>query len=151
MYKPQIYPRQTRKSLKIGCAQMRWLPKVLTLVLAVAAASCAKNTVDAESIRVAVASNFAEPAKAIAAAFEKESGLRVKLAFGSTGKHYAQIIYGGTFDAFFGADVRRPKLLEEKGHALAGSRFTYAIGKVALWSPDENLVDDAAKVLSRGE
>ena len=102
------------------------------------------------NIRVAVASNFEKPAKAIAKAFEKESGHTVTLAFGSTGKHYAQIINGAPFEVFLAADIRRPKLLEKEGIAIDGSRFTYAIGKIALWSPNENLVDAKANVLTEG-
>ena len=136
---------------------MMRLPLFITFLIVVGA-GCSdnrhKNTADssasAQNVRVAVASNFAEPAKAIAEAFDKESGHAVTLAFGSTGKHYAQIINGAPFAIFLAADIRRPKLLEEEGIATAGSRFTYAIGKIALWSPDENLVDAEAKVLTEG-
>jgi len=71
--------------------------------------------------------------------------------FGSTGKHYAQIKNGAPFDAFFAADVRRPEHLEKEGVALPGSRFTYAVGKVVLWSPRTGYVDPQASVLERGE
>jgi molybdate transport system substrate-binding protein len=129
------------------------------IVLIVVVAGCTDNShrdtavgsVGGDNIRVAVASNFAEPAKAIAEAFEKESGHAVTLAFGSTGKHYAQFRHGLPFEVFLAADIRRPKLLEEEGIAIAGSRFTYAIGKIALWSPDENLVDAEANVLTEGK
>jgi molybdate transport system substrate-binding protein len=73
------------------------------------------------------------------------------LIFGSTGKHYAQIKNGAPFDAFFAADVRRPELLEKEGVALPGSRFTYAIGKLVLWSPKTGYVDPDASILERGE
>jgi molybdate transport system substrate-binding protein len=104
----------------------------------------------ADEIHVAVASNFSDAIKDIARVFEEKSGHRVTLVFGSTGKHYAQIKNGAPFEAFFAADVRRPELLEEEAVALAGSRFTYAIGKVVLWSPDPALVDAEASVLSQG-
>jgi len=65
----------------------------------------------AEEIRVAVASNFAEPLRALSHQFEQQSGHRVVLVVGSTGKHYAQILHGAPFDAFFAADRRRPKLV----------------------------------------
>jgi molybdate transport system substrate-binding protein len=104
----------------------------------------------AEPIRVAVASNFTHAMQDIATRFEQQSGHRVVLAFGSTGKHYAQIKNGAPFEAFFAADVRRPRLLEEEDIALPGSRFTYAIGKVVLWSPDPAVVDARGRVLDEG-
>ena len=85
----------------------------------------------ADEIRVAVASNFTTAIRDIAGRFEQQSGHRVTLVFGSTGKHYAQIKHGAPFEAFFAADMRRPRLLDEEGLALAGSRFTYA---GASWS-----------------
>jgi molybdate transport system substrate-binding protein len=100
------------------------------------------------AITVAVASNFAEAAGQVADAFEREHGSSVVLSVGSTGKHYAQIVRGAPFDAFLAADARRPELLEAEGHAVAGSRFTYAIGKLALWSPQPALVDADGQVLS---
>lgn len=105
-------------------------------------------TASAGEIRVAVASNFTGAIKEIAQAFEKQTGHQVTLVFGSTGKHYAQIKNGAPFEAFFAADVKRPKLLEEEGAAQPGSRFTYAIGKVVLWSPNQDLVDADAEVLN---
>ena len=92
--------------------------------------------IHADTIRIAVASNFSDAIKPIARQFEADSGHRVQLIFGSTGKHYAQIVNGAPFDAFFAADSRRPQLLEQQGHGLPGSRFSYAIGKLVLWSPD---------------
>jgi molybdate transport system substrate-binding protein len=105
----------------------------------------------ADEIRVAVASNFAEAVKEIAGRFESESGDKVTLVFGSTGKHYAQIKNGAPFEAFFAADVERPRLLEQEGVALAGSRFTYALGKVILWSPRTDFVDPEGNVLDTGD
>lgn len=103
----------------------------------------------AGEIHVAVASNFTEAIKSIAGRFEASTGHRVTLISGSTGKQYAQIINGAPFDAFFAADVRRPKLLEEEAIARPGSRFTYAIGKVILWSPKAGYVDNNIKVLEQ--
>lgn len=105
----------------------------------------------AEEIRVAVASNFAGAMKSLVEVFEADSGHTVALSFGSTGKHYAQIINGAPFDAFFAADVRRPKLLEEQGIAIPGSRFTYAVGKLVLWSPQTDYVDVSGHVLDGGD
>jgi len=85
--------------------------------------------------------------KAIAERFQKQSGDKVVLVFGATGKFYAQIMNGAPFDAFFSADTRRPALLEEKGVALPGSRFTYAQGKIVLFSPKAGYVDASGAVL----
>lgn len=101
----------------------------------------------ADTINVAVASNFTNPIKEIAARFEAQSGHRINLVFGSTGKHYAQIKNGAPFAAFFAADAHRPELLEQEGVALPGSRFTYAVGRIVLWSPKPGLVDSDGKVL----
>ena len=82
--------------------------------------------------------------------FEASTNHKVKLIFGSTGKHYAQIRNGAPFDAYFAADARRPVLLEQEELALPGTRFTYAIGKVILWSPMAAYVDAQANVLKQG-
>ena len=105
----------------------------------------------ADTIRVAVASNFSEPIKAIATKYESRTGHRLLLVFGSTGKHYAQIKNGAPFDIFLAADRRRPQLLEQQEIAIKGSRFTYARGRLVLWSPRTNYVDAEGKVLESGE
>jgi len=105
----------------------------------------------ADTIRVAVASNFSKPIEAIAARFEDHTGHRLILVFGSTGKHYAQIINGAPFELFLAADMQRPKLLEQQGIAIAGTRFTYARGRLVLWSPRNNYVDAEGKILESGE
>ena len=105
----------------------------------------------ADTIRVAVASNFSEPIKVIAAQYEKLTDHRLILVFGSTGKHYAQIKNGAPFDIFLAADKRRPQLLEQQEIAIAGSRFTYARGRLVLWSPRKDYVDAEGKVLESGE
>ncbi len=104
----------------------------------------------AAELRVAVASNFTRAMITLANQFETDTGHKVKLVFGSTGKHYAQIRNGAPFDAFFSADMKRPKLLEEEGLAVPGSRFSYALGKLVLWSPKAGYIDPAGKVLSDG-
>lgn len=106
--------------------------------------------VKAGEIRVAVASNFSEVMKLMAERFQLSTGHTVTLIVGSTGKHYAQIKNGAPFDAFFAADSLRPQRLETEGLALAGSRFTYAIGKLVLWSPQPTYVDAQGKVLETG-
>lgn len=91
----------------------------------------------ADSVTVAVASNFARSAVALAERFEAETGVAVRLSNGSTGKLYAQILHGAPFDVFLAADVERPARLEQSGHAVAGARFTYATGALVLWSRSE--------------
>lgn len=110
----------------------------------------AAGNVTAGEVRVAVASNFSATINEIAERFEKQTGHRVVLISGSTGKQYAQIKNGAPFDIFFAADVARPKRLEDEGAAMPGSRFTYAVGKIVLWSPQEGLVDGAGEVLECG-
>ncbi len=104
----------------------------------------------AEDVQVAVAANFTAPAKAIAAAFEKETGHRALLSFGATGKFYAQIKSGAPFEALLAADDATPARLEAEGLAVAGSRFTFAIGRLALWSAKPGFVDDQGDVLKAG-
>ncbi len=104
----------------------------------------------AEEIHVAVASNFAGAARQLASRFESRTGHEVKLSFGSTGKQYAQIRNGAPFHAWFAADSRRPALLEAAGLVQPGSRFTYALGRLVLWSPDTELVDEDGHVLREG-
>ncbi len=104
----------------------------------------------ADQIRIAVASNFAVAIKRLASDFEVDTGHKVALIFGSSGKHYAQIRNGAPFEVFFSADTRRPELLENEGITLPGSRFTYARGKVVLWSPKTGYVDDKGEVLEKG-
>jgi len=107
------------------------------------------QSVAAGEICVAVAGNFRDAARVITKRFEKETGHRVILTFGSTGKHYAQIRNGAPFDIFLAADIRRPELLEKEGYVLEGSRFTYAMGRVVLWSPRSTCVDSEGKILER--
>lgn len=120
----------------------RWL---LAAVLSLAPA-CAL----ADEIRVAVASNFADAITTIARRFEESTGHEVTLILGSTGKHYAQIHNGAPFDAFFAADARHTEMLEKGGLAVRGSRFTYAVGRLVLWSPLEGYVDADGEVLASG-
>lgn len=103
----------------------------------------------ADTINIAVASNFAEPIKSIARLYEEKSGHRISLVFGATGKHYAQIRHGAPFAAFFAADAHRPELLEQEGIAIPGSRFTYAVGRIVLWSPKQDYVDGEGRILQQ--
>ena len=119
-----------------------------SFLLAIAALPGSAAAQDAE-LRVAVASNIAATMRLIAFRFEEISGHDVVIISGSTGKHYAQIRQGAPFDIFFSADDTHPRLLESDGIAISGSRFTYAIGKMVLWSPRQDLIDSAGAVLDR--
>lgn len=119
---------------------------LLLLLAALAAPACAR----AGEVRVAVAANFAEPAREIARRFEQRTGHRATLSFGSSGQFYAQIANGAPFDVFLSADAERPRRLEAAGLAAPGSRFTYAVGRLVLWSRDPGRVDAEGRVLSRG-
>jgi molybdate transport system substrate-binding protein len=105
----------------------------------------------ADEVSVAVAANFTAPMKLIAAEFERDSGHKVVASFGSTGKFYAQIKNGAPFEVLLTADDETPDKLMKEGAAVSGSAFTYAIGKLVLWSAKPGLVDDAGAVLKRGD
>lgn len=104
----------------------------------------------AAEVSVAVAANFTVPMQKIAAAFENETGHKAVLSFGSTGKFYAQIRNGAPFQVLLAADNETPARLEKEGLAVAGTRFTYAIGKLALWSKQPGFVDNKGEVLRSG-
>lgn len=107
-------------------------------------------TASADEVRVAVAANFTAPMKEIVAAFTQETGHEVEVSFGSTGKLYAQIRNGAPFEALLAADEKRPEMLEKQGVAVRGSRFTYAIGSLVLWSAEPGVIDREDKVLEQG-
>lgn len=94
----------------------------------------------AAETNVAVAANFTEPAKEIAAAFEAKTGDKAILSFGSTGKLATQIEQGGPFHVLLAADDTTPGKLIDKGFGVADSRFTYATGKLVLWSKSADAV-----------
>lgn len=106
--------------------------------------------IHAGEVQVAVAANFTAPAQQIAAEFERQTGHRAALSFGATGKFYAQISNGAPFEVFLSADDTTPAKLEKEGQTVAGSRFTYAIGALALWSAKTAFVDAQGEVLQSG-
>jgi len=109
------------------------------------------TTVSAEEVRVAVAANFRVALSEIVRNFERDTRHTALVSSGSSGKFYAQIKHEAPFDVFFSADVTRPRLIEEEGLAVPGSRFTYAIGRLTLWSPDPNMIKgEGLTVLSNG-
>lgn len=105
----------------------------------------------ADQVQVAVAANFTAPMQAIASAFEKDTGYSVQASYGATGQFYAQISNGAPFEVFLSADDSTPAKLEQEGQSVKGSRFTYAIGTLVLWSPKQGFVDDQGAVLKKGE
>ncbi|MEQ8315215.1 MAG: molybdate ABC transporter substrate-binding protein [Gammaproteobacteria bacterium] len=105
------------------------------------------GTAVAEEVLVAVASNFTAPMQELAEQFELESGHQVQLAFGSSGRFYAQIVNGAPYQLFFSADQEKPRKLEEAGLSVSGSRFTYAIGSLVLWSRDRSLLVEGPEIL----
>ncbi len=113
--------------------------------LAISAASLGAQT------HVAVAANFGEPIKAIAAVLEKTTGHTMQVTLGATGKLYAQIANGAPFDVLLAANTQAPAQLENDGLAQPNSRFTYATGKLVLWSIDSTRVDSQGDVLRTGK
>jgi molybdate transport system substrate-binding protein len=122
----------------------RLFPVLLVALMGAATPVCA------DQVSVAVASNFTGPMEKIAPAFEKATGHKVLVAYGTAGKFYAQIRNGAPFDVLVSADDETPIRLEQDGLALAPSRFTYAIGRLVLWSATPGRVDDQGEVLKRG-
>jgi len=120
---------------------MRWL---------VALAAVLPFPLLAAETHVAVAANFTEPAKAIAAAFEKRTGHKAVLAFGASGAFYTQISHGAPFEIFLSADSERPAKAEQDGLGVPGTRFTYAVGRLVLYSATPGLVDPRGAVLGKG-
>ncbi|MDH3748422.1 MAG: molybdate ABC transporter substrate-binding protein [Gammaproteobacteria bacterium] len=111
---------------------LQWILSILVMVLASFSAV-------ADTVTVAVASNFAETAERLVRVFESSSAHRVRLIRGSSGRLYAQIINGAPIDVFLSADVERPRQLERRSLVQQGSRFTYAIGELVIWSRDPEL------------
>jgi molybdate transport system substrate-binding protein len=103
--------------------------------------------VHAAEVKVAVAANFAKTLEDITTQFEKDTGHKVLATPGATGKFYAQIVNGAPFEVFISADDETPRKLAKEAKAIAETQFTYAIGTLALWSPDANLVDQGGGVL----
>lgn len=116
------------------------LGRLLLFATALLPAMALATAARAGEVRAAVAANFTEAAREIAALYEAASGDRVILSFGSTGQLYAQISQGAPFEVFLAADRTRPEKAVEEGLAEPGSRFTYATGRLVLYSRDADLV-----------
>jgi molybdate transport system substrate-binding protein len=115
-----------------------------------AAAFCLSMSARAAEVSVAVAANFTAPMQKLAQVFEQETGHKALLSFGSTGNFYAQIRNGAPFHVLLAADDDTPLKIEQEGLGVPGSRFTYAIGKLVLWSKQPGLVDDKGDILRSG-
>lgn len=96
---------------------------------------------------VAIAANFTDTARKLATVFEQTTPHTIRLSSGSTGKLYAQINHGAPFDVYLAADQQRPELVEAQRLGVAGTRFSYARGKLVLWSPKENAFEDGVDYL----
>jgi molybdate transport system substrate-binding protein len=114
--------------------------RLARLAVGIAAWVLTSTSVPAAETNVAVAANFTEAAREIAAAFKAKTGHEAVLSFGASGQFYTQITQGAPFQVLLSADDARPKKLTDDGLAVAGSRFTYAIGKLVLWSKSPGLV-----------
>ena len=119
--------------------------KITFLLIVLSGSSQAR----AESLNVAVASNFLKTMRDLSVVYEELSGHHLNISAGSSGKHFAQIKQGAPYDVFLSADSIRPKRLEEEGLAVEGSRLTYAIGRLALWGKSTSSVQLEASALEK--
>jgi molybdate transport system substrate-binding protein len=122
--------------------------KLVGLALFGVAFALAATPVLAADTQVAVAANFTAPAKAIAAAFKARTGHTATLSFGSSGQFYTQMTHGAPYEVFLSADAERPEKVEQEGLSVAGTRFTYAVGRLVLYSKTPGLVDAKGAVLT---
>ena len=136
---------QLRIFILLGLIFRSVLPAVTGLAVAWSVSA------QAATLHIAVASNFAAPLKVIAAEFERTTGHSVMTSSASTGKLYSQITNAAPFDVLLAADDETPARLQTVGMAVANSRFTYAVGRLALWSADAGLVDAKGEVLKSGK
>ncbi len=118
-----------------------------TLALLLAAALLPAGTALADEVTVAVAANFTGPFARLGEAFTAATGHTLKVSSGATGKFYAQIVHGAPFEVLLAADDETPRKLVAEGHAIAGTGFTYALGRLALWSAKPGFVDAQGAVL----
>ncbi|HEY0289416.1 MAG TPA: molybdate ABC transporter substrate-binding protein [Pseudomonas sp.] len=123
----------------------------LGLALTIAAGVFSVSSASADEVQVAVAANFTAPIQAIAQDFEKDTGHKLVASFGATGQFYTQIKNGAPFEVFLAADDTTPAKLEQENEIVKGSRFTYAVGTLALWSAKEGYVDDKGEVLKKNQ
>jgi molybdate transport system substrate-binding protein len=122
----------------------------LSLCLAIGSLTLGSSA-RADELNVAVAGNFLGTLQKLAPLFQTAHGHTLAPSAGASGALYAQIQHGAPFDVFLSADAERPAKLEAEGLAVKGTRFTYAIGQLVLWSPKPGVVDSAGDVLKKSE
>lgn len=127
----------------------RLLPSALMLLLA-APLQIASSEAHADEVQVAVAANFTAPMQKIAATFEQDTGHKAALSFGTVGKFLAQMKAGGPFEVLVSSDQETPDALVRDGLAINDARFSYAVGKLVLWSAAPDVVDGKGEVLRSG-
>ena len=125
-------------------------PGFYSLATIACAFFCTVTATHAAEVSVAVAANFSAPMAKIAQAFAQDTGHKAVLSIGATGKFYAQIKNGAPFEVLLAADQDTPAKLEQEGVGVTGSRFTYAVGRLVLWSKQRDLVDDKGEILRKG-
>ncbi len=119
------------------------MPRFQSIAAAAALLICVQfGHADAATVTVAVAANFTEPARDIAAAYKNKTGNDTVLSFGASGQLYTQVTQDAPFEVLLSADMERPKKAIDEGFGVAGSQFTYATGKLVLWSRTPDLVKD---------
>ena len=125
--------------------------RTVTILLAIWFGTADAGSLRAEEATVAVASNFAEPAKRLAESFRAVSGHDINLVVGSTGKLYSQIVNGAPFDIFLAADEERPRALKDAGLFLDEFPRVYALGRLVVWWPSrKDIGDEGASILKQG-
>lgn len=125
--------------------------KNIRLFLSIFVVGTFSSLAHADQVNVAVAANFVAPMKKISHDFERETGHQLRISTGSTGSFYAQIKNGAPFHVLLAADDETPLKIENEGLGVAGSRFTYAIGKLILWSKQTNFVDSKGEILKSNQ
>jgi molybdate transport system substrate-binding protein len=125
--------------------------RISRVLFSLFAATTFSSSALAEQVKVAVAANFTAPFQAIAAEFEQDTGHSVLAAFGATGQFYAQIHNGAPFEVFLSADASTPAKLDSEGLGVSGSRVTYAVGSLVLWSADPDYIDGSDAVLKANQ
>lgn len=133
-----------RGALQCGASKPRLCHSRVVVAALACVAYLQPASVRSEQARVAVAANFTATAQRIAQAFQSQTSHTVVLSFGSTGQLFAQISQAAPFDAYLAADQVHPQRAVDEGLAVPGSRFTYATGRIALYSADASLIKDAS-------
>jgi molybdate transport system substrate-binding protein len=110
---------------------------LVTLLLALLMA----GAVRAQEIRVAAAADLKFAMHDVAVQFEKQSGRKVEVTYGSSGNFFSQLQNGAPFDLFFSADIDYPQKLQAAGFAEPGTLYEYAVGRIAIWTPADAKVD----------